>query len=203
MEGIEEPWLLTVSLHTSTPLSRKLKWKFRPWTESRVPLTCAVWFMAADYIILMVPGLLSSVDVPNHNHQFQNITLILFLWIISHWLNVKIISDTLSKHGSVIKSCVLYDDVLIHIIVTGWKWQHILKMQHITWIWISLGNQWETISYHFLGNYNYKFEALEHMNMSLSIILCYEKKKNSMLVNINGVQYIWYMMFDGQQLHFI
>lgn len=140
MEGIEEPWLLTVSLHTSTPLSRKLKWKFRPWTESRVPLTCAVWFMAADYIILMVPGLLSSVDVPNHNHQFQNITLILFLWIISHWLNVKIISDTLSKHGSVIKSCVLYDDVLIHIIVTGWKWQHILKMQHSTWIWISLGN---------------------------------------------------------------
>lgn len=34
-------WLLTVSLHTSTPLSRKLKWKFKPSAQSRAPLTCA------------------------------------------------------------------------------------------------------------------------------------------------------------------
>lgn len=46
MEGSEEPGYSLCPPHTSTPLSRKLKWKFRPWTESRVPLTGAVWFIA-------------------------------------------------------------------------------------------------------------------------------------------------------------
>lgn len=65
MNGRERrAWLLTVSPHTSTPLSRKLKWKFGPWTESRVPLTCAVWFMAGDYITTKLPGPFGPFSAP-------------------------------------------------------------------------------------------------------------------------------------------
>ena len=127
-------WLLTVSPHTSTPLSRKLKWKFRPWTESRVPLTCTVWFMAADYITSMLPGPLSSFCAPTQSLSSQNTVFITSLWSTFYWLSVIVSVNIIIQF---LKSCLTTvqwssdcQQICFHI----YNRLMLCKMNAITWI---------------------------------------------------------------------
>lgn len=98
----EEPTYSLCPL-TSAPASRKLKWKFKPWTESRVPLTCAVWFISLQWY-LNNPGLTHNIEYHSYTpfvHQLltrwagecNELLFLMRFYFIAH--NVKLSRGTL------------------------------------------------------------------------------------------------------------